>query len=110
MTQMQTSTDGTPLPAFVNGSKKLLIGGQWRAAVSGKEFDTINPATGKVIARLAHGDAADIDLAVKAARRAFEGEWSRWTSYDQHRLLLRIHDVVEKNFDELALIETVDMG
>jgi aldehyde dehydrogenase (NAD+) len=98
------------LPRFINGSKKLLIGGQWLPAASGKEFDTVNPATGKPIARLAQGSDADVDLAVKAARRAFEGEWSRWTPHDRRKLLLRIHDVIEKNFDELALIETTDMG
>jgi aldehyde dehydrogenase (NAD+) len=98
------------LPAFIGGSKRLLIGGQWRPAVSGKEFDAINPATGEVMARIAEGDAADIDLAVKAARKAFEGEWSRWTPHDRQRLMLRIHDLIEKNFEELALIETLDMG
>src|SRR5258706_756866 len=95
---------------FIGGSKRLLIGGQWQSAASGKEFDTFNPATGEVIARLAQGEAEDIDRAVAAARRAFEGEWSGWTPYDRQRLLLRIHDLVEKNFDELALIETLDMG
>src|SRR2546425_4963660 len=97
-------------PAFVGGSKKLLIGGRWQAAASGKEFDTINPATGEPIARLAQGGEQDIDLAVQAARRAFEGEWSRWTPHDRRKLLLRVHDIVEKHFDELAEIETIDMG
>jgi aldehyde dehydrogenase (NAD+) len=99
-----------PPPSFVGGSKKLLIGGQWQSAVSGKDFETLNPATGQVIARLAQGDTADVELAVKAARRAFEGEWSRWTPFNRQRLLLRIHDLIEKHFDELALIETLDMG
>ena len=100
-----------PTPAFLTGpSKRLLIGGKWLPSASGKEFDTVNPATGKVIARLAEGDAEDIDLAVKAARRAFEGEWSTWKPYDRQRLLMRVHDLVEKNFDELALLETLDMG
>jgi aldehyde dehydrogenase (NAD+) len=98
------------LPDFAKGSKRLLIGGQWRPAASGKQFDTLNPATGDTIASLAQGEAADVDLAVQAARRAFEGEWSRWTPYDRQRLLLRIHDLIEKHFDELASIETVDMG
>src|SRR5258706_14395845 len=98
------------LPAFIEGSKKLLIDGQWRPAASGKDFDTVNPATGNSIARLAQGADVDVDLAVQAARRAFEGEWSRWTPHDRRKLLLRIHDVIEKHFDELALIETIDMG
>src|SRR5258706_7950374 len=99
-----------PRPDFIGGSKRLLIGGKWRSAASGKEFDTVNPATGEVIARLAEGDKADIDEAVAAARRAFEGEWIRWTPYDRQRLLLPVQEVIEKNFDELALLETLDMG
>lgn len=98
------------LPSFVGGSKRLLIGGQWLQAASGKEIDTLNPATGEVIARLAQGDKTDVDRAVKAARQAFEGPWSTWTHYDRQRLLLRVHDLVEKHFEELALIETLDMG
>ena len=100
----------TPFPAFVGGSKRLLIDGQWQNSATGKAFDTINPATGQVIARVAEGDAIDIDRAVNAARRAFEGEWSRWSAYDRQRLLLRVHDLVEKHWEELALIETIDMG
>ena len=100
-----------PTPSFLTGpAKRLLIGGKWLPSASGKEFDTVNPATGKVIARLAEGDAEDINLAVKAARRAFEGEWSTWKPYDRQRLLMRVHDLVEKHFDELALLETLDMG
>jgi aldehyde dehydrogenase (NAD+) len=97
-------------PAFVAGSKRLLIGGEWQPATSGREFDTLNPANGEVIAQLAQGDKIDIDRAVAAARKAFEGEWSRWKPHDRQRLLLRVHDLVEKHFDELALIETLDMG
>jgi aldehyde dehydrogenase (NAD+) len=97
-------------PAFVGGSKRLLIGGKWVPALSGKEIDAINPATGEVISRIAAGDAADVDLAVKAARRAFEGEWSRRSPVERQRLLLRVNELVEKNFDELAFIETLDMG
>src|SRR5258706_11983956 len=87
-----------PNVGFVVGSKRLLIGGRWEGAASGKEFDTVNPATREVIARLAQGEAQDIDRAVAAARKAFEGEWSRWTPYDRQRLLLRLHDLVEENF------------
>ncbi|MCG7400326.1 aldehyde dehydrogenase family protein [Caballeronia zhejiangensis] len=99
-----------PHSAFLGGSKRLLIGGKWQQASSGKEFGTVNPATGEVIARLAQGDATDVDRAVAAARHAFEGEWSRWTPYERQRLLMRVHDLIEKNFEELALIETLDMG
>lgn len=101
---------GIEYPSFVGGSKRLLIGGQWVAANSSQEFEATNPATGKVLARIARGDASDVDRAVAAARKAFEGEWSRWTPYDRQRLLIRIHDLMEKHGDELALIETLDMG
>ena len=108
--QAQQSFD-VPTPSFLAGAaKRLLIGGKWQPSASGKEFETFNPATGKAIARLAEGDAEDIDRAVKAARKAFEGEWSTWKPYDRQRLLIRVHDLIEKNFDELALLETLDMG
>ena len=62
---------------FLDGKpKRMLIGGQWVEALSGKTFDSVNPATGKVIAQLAEGAAEDIDRAVVAARAAFEGPWS----------------------------------
>ena len=104
-----TSISAIPTSSFVSGSKRLLIGGEWAQAKSGKAFDTVNPATGEVIARLAQGDKADVDEAVVAARKAFEGG-SKWTPYDRQRLLIRVHDLVEKHFNELALIETLDMG
>ncbi|MEC3768822.1 aldehyde dehydrogenase family protein [Cupriavidus sp. SS-3] len=107
---MSSTTYGVQTPAFVGGTKRLLIGGAWVPAASGKTFDTVNPATGEVIACLAQADRADIDRAVAAARQAFEGPWSQWSHSDRQRLLIRIHDAVEKHFDELALIETLDMG
>lgn len=98
-------------PAILDrAAQRLLIGGDWVPAAAGKTFDSFNPATGEVIARLAEGDACDIDRAVKAARQAFEGEWSRWKPYDRQRLLLRVHDLIDRDFEELALIETLDMG
>ncbi len=98
------------MPAFLGGSKKLLIGGKWVDSQSGQQIDVINPATGELIGKIAQGDAADVDLAVAAARRAFEGEWSRWTPHERRKLMLRVHDVLMDNFEELAIIETMDMG
>lgn len=100
----------TQFPAFVQGTKKLLIGGKWVESSSGQQIDSINPATGELLCRFAQGNAHDVDLAVAAARRAFEGEWSRFTPHDRRKLLLRVHDAILDNFDELALIETLDMG
>ena len=80
-------------------------------SVSGKTFDTLNPATEKVITSVAEGDKADIDLAVRAARKAFdEGPWRNMDARERGRILLRIMDLIEKNKDELARLETLDNG
>ena len=90
---------------------KMLIDGQWRDSVSGKTFETIDPATEEVIARVAEGDAADIDLAVKAARRAFDsGPWRTMDARDRGRLLYKLADLIVQNIDELAALETLDNG
>ncbi|WP_371420693.1 aldehyde dehydrogenase family protein [Tardiphaga sp.] len=96
---------------YANGSyKQMLIDGKWVDAKSGKKFETHNPATGELLATVAEGDAGDIDLAVAAARRAFEGPWSKAKPYERQALLLKFAELVEKNFDELALLDTLDMG
>lgn len=90
---------------------KMLIDGQWCDSTSGKTFATINPATEEVIAQVAEGDAADIDLAVKAARRAFDtGPWRTTDARDRGRLLYKLADLIEQNIDELAALETLDNG
>jgi aldehyde dehydrogenase (NAD+) len=96
---------------YLNGmTKLLLIDGKWVEAASGKAFDSINPATGEVLAKVAEGGAEDINRAVAAARRAFTGPWSRMKPYDRQLLLLKLADLVEKHFDELAELVTIDMG
>lgn len=90
---------------------KLLINGKWCNSVSGKTFDSLNPATGEVLAEVAEGDAADIDLAVKSARKAFEeGPWSRMSATDRGKLLYKLAELVRKHADELATLETLDTG
>ncbi len=90
---------------------KLLIDGKWVNAASGKTFDTINPATGEVIAHVAEADKADVDKAVEAARRAFEGgAWPKCQPHERGRLLHRLADLFEQNIDELAALETLDNG
>lgn len=89
----------------------MLINGKWVDSVSGKTFETLNPATGEVICQVAEGDKADVDLAVKAARKAFEdGPWSRMSAAERGRLLYKLADLMEKNQDELAALETLDNG
>ena len=91
--------------------KKLLIGGKWIPARSGKTFETINPANEEVLALVAEGDKADVDEAVRVARRAFEeGKWPRMTPHERARHLLRIADLIEEHTDELAQLETLDNG
>jgi len=88
----------------------MLIDGQWVDAASGKKFETLNPATGEVLATVAEGDAEDINRAVAAARRAFEGPWSKVKPFERQSLLLKLADLVEKNFEELSQLDTLDMG
>ncbi|KMO42777.1 betaine-aldehyde dehydrogenase [Methylobacterium variabile] len=96
---------------WLSREHRLLIDGQWVPAQSGKTFEVTDPATGEVVARVAEGDAADIDRAVKAARRAFEsGPWARMTPSARGRLLHRIGDLILEHADELAAIEAIDNG
>lgn len=99
-----------PLATY-DGPTQLLIDGQWREAVSGKRFETLNPATGEVITSVAEADKADVDLAVKAARKAFEeGPWSKLTATDRGKVLSKLADLIMEHRDELAALETMDNG
>ena len=99
------------LAKFLEGTKQLYINGKFVEAVSGKTFDTMNPATGEVLAKVAEAGAEDIDLAVKAARKAFEeGPWSRMSAAQRSRLIYKLADLMEENKVELAQLETLDNG
>jgi aldehyde dehydrogenase (NAD+) len=90
---------------------KMLIDGRWVDSASGKTFETLNPATGEVIAQVAEGDREDVDRAVKAARKAFEtGPWRKMSARERGRYLYRLADLIEKHIDELAALETLDNG
>lgn len=96
---------------FADGSyKQMLIDGKWLDAASGKRFETRNPATGELLATVAEGDAEDINRAVAAARRAFEGPWGKVKPFERQNLLLKLADLVERHFDELSTLDTLDMG
>ena len=90
---------------------RLLIDGQW---IDGsKKFETINPATGEALTQIAEASAADVDHAVSAARQAFEdrnGAWRKLSASERGRLIWKLADLVEKNIDELAELETLDNG
>jgi aldehyde dehydrogenase (NAD+) len=90
---------------------KLLIDNRWVASESGKTFATINPSTGEEICQVAEADAADVEKAVRAARAAFEhGPWRKMPASERGRLLHRLADLIEKNADELARLESLDNG
>lgn len=96
---------------FIREPRKMLIGGQWLPAASGKTFEVVNPATEEVIAHVAEGEAEDIDRAVKAARKAFEsGPWPEMTPSARGRLISRIGDLILDNLDEFAELESLDNG
>src|SRR3990172_5117526 len=97
--------------SLVSQPRKMLIGGKWIEAASGKTFATFNPATGGVLAQVAEGDREDIDRAVKAGRRAFEsGPWRRMTASERGRLIWKLADLLEAHLEEFAQIETLDNG
>ena len=99
------------LQKFLKGPKKLFINGQFVESVSKKTFSTPNPATGQNLVDVYEGDQADIDLAVKAARKAFdEGPWSRLSAAERSRLMYKLADLMEENKLELAQLETLDNG
>src|SRR5882762_3432371 len=93
-------------PAETNTPRKyqLLIDGQWVDAESGKTFATPNPSTGETLAEVAEAEKADVDKAVAAARRAFEGKWSKISARDRGRLLYKLSQLIEQHAPALAAL------
>ena len=91
---------------------QILIDNKWVESVSGKRFPTINPSTGEKICDVAEADEADVNLAVKAARKAFEtrSPWRRMSASERGKLLNRLADLIEKHADDLAKLEALDNG
>src|SRR5262245_35670838 len=86
-----------PVQKFISRPRKMLIGGQWVEAASGRTFAVYEPSTGDILAHVAEGDKADIDKAVSAARAAFEsGPWSRMLPAERARLIWRLSDLIEQ--------------
>ena len=88
----------------------LFIGGKFVAPKSNKYFDTVNPATGEKIAELAMANKEDVDLAVKAARNAYNNVWSKMSGKDRGRLLFRVARIMLELAREFAVLETIDGG
>src|SRR5580704_4308485 len=96
---------------FLAKEHKMLIDGKWVAAKSEKTFSVEDPATEETIAHVPAGDKADIDLAVAAARLAFEsGPWPRLSPAERSRLVWKLGDIIEQHIDELAELEALDNG
>lgn len=87
----------------------LYIDGKWVKPASGNYFETVNPANEKVLAKIAHGNAQDVDKAVKAARKAFK-EWSKLSGSERAKYLFRIARLMQERAREFAVIETLDAG
>nr|WP_323783158.1 aldehyde dehydrogenase family protein [Amylibacter sp.] len=97
--------------ALYDGSfRPMFIDGAWCKGRSGKVIEARNPANGDLLATVPQGDAADMDAAVAAARKAFLGPWSKFTPFERQALLLRIAEAFEQNWEDLCLSDTLDMG
>lgn len=100
-----------PVIDFLSQPKRLLIGGEWVSAASGRTFPVIDPATGETIDQVPEGDREDVDRAVRAARTAFDaGPWTVMTPSERGRMIWRIGDLILQYADELAEIESLDNG
>jgi phenylacetaldehyde dehydrogenase len=96
---------------FLGRRSGMLINGEIVQAVSGKTFPVYNPATGTVIANVPEGDKADVDLAVAAARKAFDdGVWAKVSPSGRGKMLWKMADLIERDLEELAELESIDNG
>src|ERR1700743_2386436 len=103
-------TPETAAAAFLAKPQGLLIDGRRVASASGRMFKSLNPATEEVIATVAEGNEADVDRAVAAARRAFEGPWRTMRAAERGNLLLKWAELLKRHADEIIEIESLDGG
>jgi len=104
-----TATRPAAKPAI--RQSRLMINNEWVNASDGGTFDTLNPATGEVIAKVAHATVKDVDVAVRVARKALEtGPWSRMDAADRGRLMFKLADRIEQEAAELAALESLNSG
>lgn len=107
----QTHQDWKTRAASLDFRHQAFIDGKFVDAASGKTFQSINPATGAVLASVAEGDEEDVNRAVAAARRAFEaGHWSHVAPGDRKAVMLKLADLIRANLAEMALLDSLDMG
>ncbi|MDQ3937726.1 MAG: aldehyde dehydrogenase family protein [Chloroflexota bacterium] len=107
----QTRPDAAPTaPASEVRTPKMLIGGEPADALDGQTFDVFNPATGELIAQVPLGGKADVDRAVSAAQKAYEGPWSTWSAAKRGRTLAKFADLAKRSLEELAQLERENVG
>ncbi|RDH80543.1 aldehyde dehydrogenase [Mycolicibacterium moriokaense] len=108
---LTTLDDWTRLAGEITPRTEIYIDGKYRAAASGATFDSVNPATGEVLARVSSAEAVDVDAAVASGRAAFEsGVWSRSSASHRKRVLRRLSELIGDHSEELALLDSMDMG
>ena len=111
MSELLTTEEYKAIAAGLTFPTQAFIDGAFRPAKSGAIFDTIDPATGKVLAKVAACGAADVDFAVEKARDAFEdGRWSRLHPGERKEVLIRLAKLIRRNARELAVMESLDSG
>ncbi|MDM8099822.1 MULTISPECIES: aldehyde dehydrogenase family protein [Oceanobacillus] len=97
--------------AFLEEVNGFYINGQYVTAQNGQTFDVLNPATEEVIAKVSQADESDLDLAVQAARKAFdEGQWTKMEAAERSRIIYKFADLLEEHKEELAQLESLDNG
>src|SRR5258707_210424 len=107
---MATATARPPARPAVRQTR-LMINNEWVDASDGGTFDTLNPARGEVLAKVAHATAKDVDVAVRMARKAVEtGPWSKMDAADRGRLMFKLADRIEQEAGELAMMESLNCG
>lgn len=112
MNKQSSWTSGNGLSdSLAKTARRMMIDGRWVETDGQRTLDVTDPSTGAIVAAIQRGTEADVNLAVAAARRAFdEGPWRQMKGKDRERLLIRLADLMEANCDELALLEAIDGG
>lgn len=95
---------------FLAGTKDMYIDGKWVPAINGKVYESINPTTNEVLAKIYEGDEEDVNLAVHAARRAFEGGWKQTPPRERARYLNKLADLIEENLEIITQLDALDYG
>ena len=111
MSEMLSTDQWKAKAAGLSLQNKAFIGGQYVASASGETFDCISPRDGSLLTQVANCSEEDVDRAVAAARTAFEkGDWRNMAPKDRKAALLKFAQLIEDDMEELALLETLDMG